>query len=247
MTGQCANPPAIPVLITRPEPQASRFAADLSAACPQARPILAPLMQVEFLPVTLPADPFAALVLTSETAAEAAGRLREQALSLPKLALCVGDRTARSARRHGFEAVSAEGAAEDLVALILSRPDHGRLLWLRGKDHAYDLGAALAKAGRRLLALPAYQQNALPLAPDALAVLNRPGPVILPLFSPRSARLVAAALPPHPAAEIWPVAISPRALAALPAALQSRGSVAEAPDGPAMIRAIVGTMASLAP
>jgi uroporphyrinogen-III synthase len=247
MSGQCANPPEIPVLITRPEPQASRFAAELTAACPRTRPILAPLMQVEFLPVSLPHGPFAALVLTSETAAEAAGRLQKQALSLPKLAFCVGDRTARAARRQGFEAVSAEGAAEDLVALIVSRPDQGCLLWLRGQDYTCDLGAALAKAGRRLLARPAYRQNALPLAPDALAVLGRPGPVILPLFSPRSARLVAAVLPPHSAAEIWPVAISPRALSALPPALQPRGSVAEAPDGPAMIRAIVGTMGRLAP
>lgn len=246
MSGQCANPAGVPVLITRPAAQAARFAVQLGAECPQARPILAPMMEVEYLPVALPQGPWQALILTSETGAEVAGKLAKKSLSLPNLALCVGDRTARMAARAGFDTFSAQGAAEDLLALILSRPERD-FLWLHGEDIAFDFPAALAAKGRRCNGVPVYRQRALPLPPQALAALSSPGPLILPVFSPRSARLLAAVLPPDAAADLLPVAISPRALACLPESLQSRGSVAAAPEAVAMIRAIVGTIAALAP
>jgi uroporphyrinogen-III synthase len=40
-----------------------------------------------------------------------------------------------------------------------------------------------------------YRQDAQPLTPEAAAILGAKGPVILPLFSPRSATLFRAALP----------------------------------------------------
>lgn len=251
MSGQSANPPAIPVLITRPQPQAGRLAAELAAALndatPRARPILSPLMQTEFLSPDLPTGSWAALILTSEAAAEAARRLRKQSLSWPETAFCVGDRTARAAGALGFRPVSAGGTAQDLATLILSHPDSGPLLWLHGRDTACDLQAVLSAQGRRVIAVPAYVQTEIPLSAEALALLSQPGPVVVPVFSPRSALLLARALPPHPAAQLCPVAISPKALACLPKALQSRAIHAETPDGPAMIRAILRTIHGLAP
>lgn len=246
MSGQCANPAGVPVLITRPASQAARFAAQLGADCPRARAILAPMMAVEFLSATLPQGPWQALILTSETGAEAAAQLAGQSLSLPKRALCVGDRTARVAAQAGFEPLSAQGAAEDLLEMILSRPERD-FLWLHGEDRAFDFPAALAAKGRRCDGVAVYRQRALPLSAEALAALARPGPLILPVFSPRSARLLAAALPADLAADLYPVAISPKALAALPEPLKSRGIVAAAPEAMAMIRAIAGTITALAP
>ena len=234
---------AFAVLITRPEPQASRFAAALSDALPgRVQPVLSPLMAAEFLPVPLPPGRFAALVLTSETGAEAAIRLRMAGADLPSHALCVGDQTAAAARAAGFDAVSAKGDAGDLLALILSEPDPGPMLYLHGRDRAADLARGLY-GQRQLHAVAAYVQNPLPLTPEARQVLAKDAPVLLPVFSPRSARLLAAALPTHRLADLWPVTISEKTRKALPPALADHALVATRPDGTAMIQAIARLLA----
>jgi uroporphyrinogen-III synthase len=248
MSGQSANPAATPVLVTRPAPQADRFSAGLVAAFGRlVRPVIAPLMQVEHLTPDLPEQSFTALILTSETAAARAGALMKTSLILPKLAYCVGDRTAEAARESGFDARSAAGAADDLVALILSRPDDGPLLWLRGRDVATDIALALTAAGRSVTSAAVYAQTAVPLSSAALELLARTGLLVVPVFSPRSARLLAAAIPANAKATILPVAISARARAALPAGLRSAAVLADAPDAPAMIRAIGRVISSRVP
>lgn len=221
------------VLITRPEPQASRFAAALETQFPgQVAVTLSPLMAVEWLDPALPPGPFAALILTSETGAMAAGRLRRPS---PSLAFCVGDRTAEAARELGFDAISAQGDATDLVALITRHAQEGELLYLHGQDRAADLAAALPD--HSVTSLAVYRQAEKPLTTAACGLLSGEDPVILPLFSPRSARLLAAALPvPH--APLHPVAISANTRDALPAALAARCGLADRPEAAALLQAI---------
>lgn len=247
MSGQSANPATLPVLITRPEPQASRFAADLALAEPRARPVIAPLMRTEFLAPDLPPGPFAALILTSEAGAEAAARLGGLSRGWPETAFCVGDRTARVAREAGFQALSAGGTASDLTELVRRQAGPGPLLWLRGREIARDIAQDLRQQGREVVSLVVYAQDAAPPTDEMSRLLLGPGPLVVPVFSPRSARLLAAALPGHVQAELCPVTISRAALAALPPVLQAGAIVADTPDGAGMIGGIRRVIASRLP
>lgn len=231
------------MLITRPEPQAGRFAAALAERFgPAVAPLVAPLMAAEWRAPTLPpGGPFAAVVLTSETGAQAAGPWRQ---ALPARAFCVGEATAAAARARGFapDLVAADAAA--LARALRALPDPGPLVWLRGEDAAADLAALLP--GLHLAQAVVYAQRPCPLSAEARALLARPGAVAVPLFSPRSARLFLAAAA-APVATLLPVAISPRTAAMLPEDLRARAGIAETPDAPGMLQALGRVLLSCPP
>ena len=235
----------LPVLITRPQPQADRLAADLRAEMgARVQPVVAPLMRRAFLTPDLPAGPHAAVILSSETGAEAAGRLRA---ALPARVVCVGERTAAVALAQGFEVVLVQPTADRLVAALIAAPPLGRLIWLHGTDVSRPVADLLNSAGIETDSVVAYDQAALPLAPEALALLRQPGPVVVPLFSARSARLLLAALPADMRATLRVCAISDAVVDALPADLRAGAVVAAQPDGPAMQSAIHCVISSLSP
>lgn len=230
-------PPQI-ILNTRPEPQASRFTEEiLTRFGDQARVVASPLMVLELLPVVVPSLSFQALVLTSESGALAVRKLQAEGACLPPRAYCVGDRTAEVAKRAGIETVSAGGDAGDLVRLIASHQT-GALLYLHGEDRAADLEAALLPFGREVTSLKAYRQRAAALTAPARAVIASGEGLILPLFSPRSARLFLEAAADLPLSHLQPVVISENARSILPRVLAERALVAARPDGPSMIAAI---------
>ena len=177
------------VLLTRPAAQSASFAQSLQARVEGLRVIVSPLMTTVFLTVTLPKEPLQGVILTSQTGAEAAGRLRTQ---LPDLAYCVGDRTAQVAREAGFRVQSAQGDAEALLALIL-REKPQALIHLRGREARGDLAQRLSAAGVFTQERVVYAQDAQPLSDEAVAVLSGKAPVLVPLFSPRSAEILGAA------------------------------------------------------
>ncbi|PKP84734.1 MAG: uroporphyrinogen-III synthase [Alphaproteobacteria bacterium HGW-Alphaproteobacteria-2] len=183
------------LIVTRPERAARRFAAAVEARLPgRYRVLVAPLLDI--VPVAAAPDAAVdALVLTSENAAERAAELLPGSV-LP--AFCVGARTAEAARAAGFGAESADGAAEDLLALIRARVAPGsRLLYLRGRHVAVPLGEALSAAGYGVAEAVVYDQRARHLSAAARTALAGPG--VVALFSPRSARLLAEeALEPAP-------------------------------------------------
>ena len=85
-----------------------------------------------------------------------------------------------------------------------------------------------------------YDQQALPLSAAGRALLRGQAPVVLPLFSPRSARLAAQAAR-DAAAPLWLAAISAAAAAAWGQAggpVPARRVVADAPDAGGMARVI---------
>ena len=220
------------ILLTRPLVQSQRFADQIGGA------LISPLMRPEFLTPELPTRAFAAVVLTSETGAEAAGRISASGVSLTKRAFCVGHRTAEAARAAGFEVSSAGGDADDLLAHILAAAPLGRLLLLHGQDTVGDLNKRLNSAGIESVSQTIYRQIAQSLSDEAIAVLQGPRPVILPIFSPRSARLLAAELRRIAAkAPIWLAALSPAVAEAFdfPTVYTE---IATHPDSAAMLQAV---------
>ena len=220
------------ILLTRPLAQSQRFADQIGGA------LISPLMRPEFLSPMLPSGDFTAIVLTSETGAEAAGRISAAGIALPKRAFCVGNRTAEAARAARFDTSSAAGSVDDLLAYILAAAPVGRLLLLRGQDSVGDLEQRLISAGIETVSQIIYRQIAQSLTDGARAVLQDPRPVILPIFSPRSARLLAAELRRVAAkAPIWLAALSPAVAEAFdfPTVYTE---IATRPDSAAMLQAV---------
>jgi uroporphyrinogen-III synthase len=233
----------VPVLLTRPKAQAQAFSRALSARFgARVRPVVAPLMRVEALAPDLPGGPFAAVIFTSANGVDAARALRPR---LPDLAWCVGDRTAAAARAAGFAARSAAGDAGALVRAVLADPPPGRLLHLTGAETRGDIAQRLASAGLETLSAVIYRQVALPLPGVAQAVLAAGGPVILPLFSPESARRAARALAAAPRADLRLVAMSD-AVALAAGDLPRAGLwLAARPDAEAMLQAVGAALESV--
>lgn len=217
--------PGLPtLLLTRPEAASARFAARLTGVKPGLTVIIAPLMRI--VPVDHDAAGLAratGLVFTSENAVPSAG----QGAGRP--AICVGPRTAAAAQAAGFDVTEGPGDAARMMPLLADLGPG----WMH--PHGRYVAAELPVPG-----VVVYDQHPLPLSDAARAVLEGDAPVILPLFSPRSARL-AAAETRDAAAPLWIATISAAADAAWDAAggkAPARRHVADHPDAEAMLCAI---------
>lgn len=210
------RPMTPPLLLTRPEPDSRRVA----AMVPEFPAVISPILRIQ--PVPHDASRLAkaeALVFTSAHAVPLAGPGRG------RLALCVGGHTSQRAAAAGFRVVTGGGTAESLLPLIL-QADRPLL-----HPHGRHLARRLPVQG-----IVVYDQVEQPLSPAARLLLAQPGPVVVPVFSPRSARLlsrqVAAA-----AAPLWVAAISPAALAAWHGPVVRR-QIADTPSLAGMVAAI---------
>lgn len=234
----------VPVLITRPEAEALTFAVLLKERFgEQVRPVVAPLMAPRFLEATLPAGEFVGVIFTSAQGVQSAQRLGP---GLPALAYCVGQKTADAARAAGFDARSADGDAEALLALIIADRPGGRLLHIRGRDTRGDLEERLNSAGIETESLIVYQQDPLPLGKEAEDLLLAAGNIIVPVFSPRTATILAVALPSDFKAGLDFVAISPAVAHALAGLPRNALVTSRQPDAKGMVDAI-GTLLAETP
>ncbi|MEQ3643218.1 MAG: uroporphyrinogen-III synthase [Paracoccus sp. (in: a-proteobacteria)] len=209
------------LLMTRPGDDSERTAARIGADV-----IVAPILQI--VPVDHDGAALAqvpGLVFTSAHAVASAGPGRGRP------AICVGERTGQVARDAGFAVIQGAGTADSLVPLIAASPvplvhPHGRHLAQR-----------LAVPG-----VVVYDQQPQPLTARARAALMGARPVVVPVYSPRSARLLAG-MAAGARAPLWLVAISDAAAAAWTAPA-ARRAVADQPSGRAMDAAIRAMLAA---
>ncbi|MFV2051253.1 uroporphyrinogen-III synthase [Aliiroseovarius sp. YM-037] len=175
------------LLITRPERQAARFAALCEDRFGDRIDIVtSPLIRIEALSDPGSMAGYGGVIFTSENAIAAVG---PAAAGNAMRAYCVGDRTAEVARAAGYDAIAAEGDADHLFDLILRQHVTPPLLHLRGEHARGALAERLTQAGVKTDEAIVYRQIAQPLTEAARAVLRGDKPVILPLFSPRTASL----------------------------------------------------------
>lgn len=155
------------LLVTRPEPDASRTAAHLKAL--GLDPVVAPLLDPVAQDVSLP-DPhaYAAIAFTSPNAVRFFARRCPDGAVTQKPVFAVGDGTAEAARNAGFLSVrAAEGTLADLVPLIIATHEGGAILHPAGRDLSGDMAGALAAHGIKVLGATLYameQARALPPA-----------------------------------------------------------------------------------
>jgi len=188
------------VLVTRPEPDATRQAERLAARGHE--PVVAPLLLIEpARDVPLEFEGAQALIVTSRNALRALASHRDLAMALQLPLFAVGEATAKAATELGFSTVTTgPGTGEELTRLIAStlKPGAGALVHLAGESVAFDLKSALQAKGFTLRQPVLYRAVAATrLPPGALALLNagKLGGVIL--MSPRTAAIFAALVVRH--------------------------------------------------
>lgn len=179
------------VLVTRPEPEASRTAGALADLGHEA--LVAPLFVAEPLAACLDRACDALAVTSPRTPAmlpaEALDRLR--ALT----AFAVGDRTAEALAAAGFGDIrSASGDVDALAAMIAAAglPPGARILHPGGEERAGDLASALAPAGLAVVPVAVYRMRPLAALPVAVGEGLRSGSIAAALhYSPRAAEVFA--------------------------------------------------------
>ncbi|MBL3573898.1 uroporphyrinogen-III synthase [Rhodovulum sulfidophilum] len=234
------HPPLL--LLTRPRLQSARFAGDFVKRFGSGIAIrTAPVLDIVPRPDPVSLDGFAGLLFTSENGVAALAAVNERR-DLP--AYCVGERTADAARSVGFRATAAEGTAASMIAHFSADPPKGPLLHLRGEHARVELAEALSAIGIPTEERIVYAQEALPFPSGIAAEIEAAPLTLLPLFSPRSALLVAE----------WLRGLGGRfALVTMSAAVTAswdgpRPEVlieAERPDAPAMMDGLAAVMGAV--
>jgi uroporphyrinogen-III synthase len=187
------------VLITRPQPDASRTAERLRALGHEA--VVSPVLHVDPLPLDHPPHgPFTALAATSANSVRIAAHIPALARwrTLPLYA--VGEHTADAARDAGFaEAIAAGGDAAALAARLQKTVAAGsRVLHLAGEARAQELGALLTRAGIAVEVAVLYRTRPAEAFETTALEALRSGRLHAALhYSPRSAEAFARLLRAH--------------------------------------------------
>lgn len=174
------------ILVTRPEPGASRTVATLTAMGKTA--LAAPLFEIVLTAQPRPSGRFAALLVTSQNGAAGLSPASSGlAADLPVFA--VGDRTAQALRDAGFtDVTSASGDQKALTRLVLARlSTRYRVLLATGEDHKEGLPAAFAAAGHELAVWLRYKAEAVAKLPDEAREALRAGQIDVALHYSRRA------------------------------------------------------------
>lgn len=230
------------VLVTRPEPAATRTAERLRQLGHD--PVVLPLSVARRFPAdagkALDAD-IAGIVVTS---AEAIRTLAETVAPRPWTRLplfAVGAATAASARDLGFETiVVAEGDGASLARLIEERRDlwHGTglpLLYLAGRPRSSTLEFALGEANVPFRTFECYRMEfSDPLHKAQIEALTDPVPDAVLHYSTESLRrflnLSLIRKRPDLLMRIIPVCMSPTIAEHLPPAVRGRARIARQPN-----------------
>ena len=219
------------LLLTRPQDAAERFAARIQVA--GARIVISPILRLR----AVEADPLDGqtngLVITSA----AAVRFGKSLIQGQRVAYCVGHRTTEAARAAGLHAQQAGQNAEGLISSLLARPPVGPLCHLRGRHSRGNVAARLTAGGLRCTERVVYDQVEQALTPAARAALQGAGPIVLPLFSPRSAVLLSGQAAGS-TASLHLVAISPAVAESWRGPAPASLEIAARPDGAAMAQAV---------
>ena len=182
-----ANDTLPEIILTRPVKEARDFSERILTRLPEVKIIISPLITIKFTTPKVDLTAFDGIIFTSSNGVKAIKNL-----SIPQNMPCfaVGPKTAQQASKLGFLASQGPGNADDLINLILSRPSFGRLLHISGEHTHGNISKQLTQVGHSCEHLVAYKQETRSLTAEALDAFKRRTPLILPLFSTRTAQLL---------------------------------------------------------
>ena len=176
------NPVAL--LLTRPQEASARFVSQLPQDLQAGLQVLhAPLMQICPLGNQISYEGYQGVIFTSANGVAAAGHASG---SLP--AYCVGQRTTEAAKEAGWQAQFCGANAAALVDQLSAAPPLSPLLHLHGHHTRGDVANQLTALGLPCKGQLIYEQQLLPLSTKVKREISAQSNVIVPLFSPRTAR-----------------------------------------------------------
>lgn len=234
-----ASNPGIPILLTRAAEQSAEYADELRRTFgDRLRIVISPLLRIIAVPGVPDLTNVHQLLFTSVNGvAEFAGRTERR--DIPSL--CVGSKSAETARNAGLVALAAAGTADDLLQLAVQYPPPKGLhfLYLRGRHTAKCVAEKLNELGCATLDQIVYDQLEIPLGPEARALFNG-APVLVPLFSPRTAALFAIEAATLDLSGAIAICLSDNVAAALAGLALPSIRVVNAPTAEAVTREIAG-------
>jgi len=170
----------ITLLMTRPETGSRAFVAALPHAVTQScEVIISPLIDIAPIDTDMP-DCDAAIFTSTHGVAHG-----PQAMG--RRAYCLGHATTQAARQAGWHAQQAGQDAETLIAALIALRPQGRLVHFSGTHTRGNVAGHLSAAALTANSVAVYDQQVQSLSNIAQKRLNGKIPVIVPLFSPRSA------------------------------------------------------------
>jgi uroporphyrinogen-III synthase len=230
------------LMVTRPEPDAERTAAALRDRGHTV--LVAALLEIEPIRATIATRPWAAVLMTSASAARAIARHPNGPALKSRPVFVVGVRTAEAARAAGFlDVTSAQGDVSDLGRLVEARfaGSGAPLLYLSGEETSGDLAGAVARAGLDVERVSIYQARAAQRFPaPADAALRHAAIDGVLHYSRRTAQsylTCAEALGDDCVRALWPThyCLSAQVAAPLVSAGRARVCIAPRPDEAALI------------
>lgn len=228
------------ILITRPEPDAARFAKLLAARhyASLTCPMLA-LTGREDVGKALNDAMKGALSGVLLTSRHAVPALEQKTILHHLRCFAVGTATARAAKRAGFTNITTAPTLKSLIPKIHAKT----LLYARGKQVAHDAGALLAVKRVTLREVVVYEAHTTPtLPPKVIAAIKQGDVKAVTFFSARAAETfiesLRAANLEHATKRITAVSISARAEAPLKALSWHASAIAKAPRMSALAEAV---------
>ncbi|MCB2093329.1 MAG: uroporphyrinogen-III synthase [Rhodobacteraceae bacterium] len=223
------------LLLTRPFAQSQGFAAEFRARFCSDWPILiAPLARLEFHNPPFDGQDIGHVIFTSQNGVAGFSRLTPDRRFH---AWCVGKKTAEAARMAGFDSTIGPGTAEELADRIIAEGTVRRAFYPRARDIAFDLSKKLETGGIDTVELIVYRQERCPPMAEAAALLAGGSPILLPLFSRRSADIFRINYP-EIRAPILLAAISPTVADATDRITKAACTVASHPDSDHLLDAL---------
>lgn len=224
------------LILTRPKAQSEGFAAEVMASWNGPLQIIqSPL--IEIVPLEVQPTPTDAVIFTSANGVASAARLN---LPVGLTAWCVGSKTAALAKEAGFAPIEGPGDANGLIATIIASHLSGRIVHIRGKHARGDVSKRLNAAGIACMDLVTYDQRERPLSVQAHETISAANFVIFPLFSPRTATILAKQEPIS--SDVVIIALSEAVRDALPVGFARRVITVEKPDQAAMLEATLALL-----
>ncbi len=225
------------LLLTRPQKDAQAFAQEILSHQPTAQILISPVLDITPIGTLPDLSAYAAVLFTSRHAVACFAHV-----PIPRKMICfaVGEATADAAKKLGFYVISSAGASQDLILSVQKTGAGGPLIHPHGQHTRGQIAATLTKKGIPCAECVIYDQIKMPLSVQARTLLAQPQALLVPVFSPRSARLLQPYGPLPQGSEI--IAISKTVAACFSTQAHIKKTVVRCPNCSAMLKAVLSRL-----
>ena len=174
------------LLLTRPLGGNERFCLKIKHLLYSCEILDNPIQKIDFLPSLSKVNKNSVLIFTSANGLRAAKKHN----LINKKCFVVGANTKKIAVSFGYEVLGFSKDQENLLKLIKSKKPTESMVHIRGKHTVGNLCDALKRNQFSCLDIIGYNQEPLKIKKQNLQKIHSGRPVILPIFSSRSAELL---------------------------------------------------------